>query len=241
MRITFLSQNTKLKNVLYYHTEENGLALYWTKEEFEKWENGESSKNINLYREDIRTSMKFYESIVRYEYEMYTENYSILGLADRANHYRKDVAKAIFDRIKYYIALQIKLSDDIKPYEFPKLLNHPNYLIDYLSDQSLFRVTEPIQTLCELYVLMKLNELTSRRIDVDFGNTLFDFIVQDGIKQFNEFVDQYFSNEDIHNIDAFDEHRRNAKILKSLFPPRREQSLIYKDLLVQHLDLFDNE
>lgn len=240
MRITFLSQNTRVKRVLHYTTDDD-LGLYWFEEDLEKWKRGETNERIEPYREGIIATMSFYERIIRYEYNLDPDFYSVLGVHRRADHYKRSVSNEILNRLRYYFALELGLS---KPYDnvrLAKLLNHPTFFADELNISHMDQISENMQILTELYVLMCLNETMSKKIDPDFGNTLFDFVIQDGIKQFNKFITAFFEVDRKLKWSQISKSGQVSEKLRQLFPPFKENIEMYKLLLKQHVQILEAE
>jgi hypothetical protein len=236
-RITFNRQNTKIPDVLF-----NDHTLYWSKEELEAFENGFYSEKTRVVVDQVKQSMQFYEDVIRYEVQKNEEDYSIIGLAERARFYRQSFRNTFEEKLAYLKSMEVNIVRDpsSKGEAVSNFLGFPDEIEKHKDKLSkTFQRMQELATLLDLYGMPYYNEKLSNSF---FADTVYYWEIKTGMREFQDFLLRYFDgkrdiNEDYLN-DRFEnetpEHRYLLPIYRSL-PPTADYKDLYFSLIKGHL------
>ncbi len=232
LRVTFKRQSTKLKHIFF-----DDYIQYWREEDLANWEKGAFKK---IYKPELlamQQSLDFFENIIRYEEAKNSENYSIIGIASRARMYRVQIDELLKEQIEMLAAIEIPLLNDSSG--FSAKVKNP------LDTEAIIEqakaISPALRTMIELHCLLYLyaSDLFNTKINSDFVNTIYHFVVNPGVKDFKIFTENYFSkNADALNFSALEHISASENVfhneftaLSRAFPPKKDKAQTYLNLL----------
>lgn len=237
LRITYNRQNTKVPDVLV-----NGRYLMWKEEDLEDFENDNITRVIRGHAKHLKKSLEFYENIIRHEDANEDDDYSVIGIADRARFYRKPIFDDFWMILRYMERLEYEylFAAGKIPFVYSEwsFSNKIEELKDLVSPG--FKRMQELSLLLDLYNMFYYN---GHLDDYIFGSTYYHWLIDDGMSRFSNFLADYFGpkaklNESIledffSEPDPLSSTIRLQEILTHL-PPREEYQQLYISLLRNH-------
>ncbi|MGH1433092.1 MAG: hypothetical protein ACRBG0_01395 [Lewinella sp.] len=242
LRITYNRQNTKVPDVLV-----NGRYLMWKEEDLEAFENDNITKVIRGHAKHLKKSLDFYENIIRYEDANEQDDYSVIGIADRARFFRTSIFPDFWMILEYLEQLEYEslfasgqINAKYPDWTFPKKLEELGGL-----------VSEGFKRMQELYALVILYDFdyyNDYKEDYIFGSTYYHWIIDDGLDRFKDFLTDYFGSKSRIDEDYLTDRLSDQKDMPSTdfhlkmilehLPPKKEYQQLYINLLKNHCGKF---
>jgi hypothetical protein len=235
-RITYNRQNTKIPDVLV-----NDHTLYWSEEDLDAFERGFYSDKTREVADMVKESMQFYEDIIRYEAKKGGEEYSVIGLAERARFYRQSFRKSFEEQLSYLVKMEahvLQQGDKVAGKGgIGKLLQGIEEHKTKLS--SSFTRMQELAILIDLYSMPQYN---LKYTDSFFADTIYYWEMKTGMAEFEEFINRYFGSKaeiDEHYLEERFKHdtpeRRHLQLLYNHFPPQSDHKTLYINIVSTHL------
>ncbi len=238
LRITYKGQNTKVPDVLM-----NNTTLFWTEEDLSNFEKGKPSTGIRGNDQFLKSSLDFYEDIIRYEDPDSNDNYSIGGFAERVRFYRLPIYDDFLTQLSYYFNVEQALLYDQDKIEsktsFEKLNEETKQIVPLLSPG--------LKRLIEAYLLVKLyglDQYHEYQNDLWFGDTYYHWVIKDGMTPFKRFLADFFGDRQNINDDYLSTllanntpFKRELGNLLNILKPEKEFSKVYTALIKNHFEL----
>lgn len=235
-RITYNRQNTKIPDVLI-----NDHTLYWSDEDLDAFERGFYSDKTREVVDLVKESMHFYEDIIRYEAKKNSEDYSVIGLAERARFYRQSFRGSFEKQLSYCTKMEAQVIRANATTTGNQSLN------DLVSNIYKFRneMSAPLMRMQELAILLDLYSMPQYNLmftDSFFADTVYYWELKTGIKEFEGFINNYFGDKqdiDEHYLnerlkEGTPESRYLQPVLISL-PPQKAHKQLYINMVSTHL------
>lgn len=228
-RITYNRQNTKISDVLF-----NDHTLFWSEEELDAFERGFYSGKTRQVAEMVKESMTFYEDVIRYEAEKAGEDYSVIGLAERAKFYRNSFLDSFNDQVSYFAKMEACVNDGASISALITTVRGHNSVLS----TSFIRMQE-LSILLQLYLMPYYNLNLS---DSFFTSSIYYWEMKAGMAEFKDFLARYFSNQasidPSHLEERFQHNTPESRYLKPLynsFPPQVVYEQLYFKMVKAHL------
>lgn len=235
-RITYNRQNTKIPDVLV-----NDHTLYWSEEDLDAFERGFYSDKTREVADMVKESMQFYEDIIRYEAKKVGEEYSVIGLAERARFYRQSFRKSFEEQLSYLAKMEVHVLQQGNKANGKR---DKGSLLQNIAKQksklsaSFIRMQE-LAILIDLYSMPQYN---LKYTDSFFADTIYYWEMKTGMEAFEDFISRYFGNKmeiDEHYLEERFKHdtpeRRHLQPLYNHFPPQSDHKTLYINILSTHL------
>ncbi|TXB63222.1 hypothetical protein [Phaeodactylibacter luteus] len=239
LRITYNRQNTKVPDVLL-----DNHYLMWKEEDLENFQNNNMTPQIREQSKYLNRSLEFYEKIIRHEDPEGDEEYTVIGIGDRARFYRKNVINDLSFYLEYLEKLEFEQLFSAKqiPEVYPEW-TFPDKLIE-LKD----KVSEGFKRLHELHALLSLYEMdyyNGYKTDYILGGTYYHWIIDGGMDRFKQFLNAYFGSkerlderylsETLSREDKTIVERQLATVLEHL-PPQEKYTPLYLSIITNHCE-----
>lgn len=232
VQVIFNQKNTRLKAVI-DHEEEH----YWREEDLEKFLENDFTGKYRGEAYEVLNSQKLIEEIIRYEYSLKGEEYSLRGLGDRLKIYRSNITVNIQRDLFEAFLLEVKhfnLSIDLP--------RSSSFAKNYYSGKELlgksYSVSQVVSRQIELYVALTL--YSDATFAGDFGEEnswmMYHWLRAGSKKAFSVFISKLIdkapelSFNNIPNQGTFVPYR---KLVDDFFPKQ--------DYLQYYLFLIDNQ
>lgn len=242
LRVNFNAESNMFSDALF-----DGRSLYWTEEDLEKWNQGDYTGSYKGEAIELQQSLTFYEGVIRYEYEKNPDLFRLKGLGKTVSIYRRNVLLAAQSRIRYYFAV---LGENFDSTSSLSELAAGRKFIEFLSTNKA-KFSSVDSDLLSLYTLLYLysDAYFNHNYDFHLGFTLYEFIVREGITNFNRFVDNYLTrNEEALDFLRLDDEMNSNPFFQqeclpimNLFPPQKERGDRYKYLFKEYVRLVEAE
>jgi hypothetical protein len=239
LRITYNRQNTKISDVLL-----NDHSLMWKEEDLENFQNKNMTPFIREQAQYLNRSLEFYENIIRHEDPDSDEDYTVVGIGDRARVYRKNVLSDLSFLLEYLERVEFEqlFSDQQIPEVYPEWA-FPDRIPELKE-----RVSEGFKRLHELYALLSLYEMdyyNGYKTDYILGGTYYHWLIDDGMDRFKQFLNAYFGSkerlderylsETLSREDKTIVERQLATVLEHL-PPQEKYTPLYLSIITNHCE-----
>jgi hypothetical protein len=235
-RITYNRQNTKIPDVLV-----NDHTLYWSEEDLDAFERGFYSDKTREVADMVKESIQFYEDIIRYEARKVGEDYSVIGLAERARFYRQSFRKGFEEQLSYLAKMEVHIlqqkggtnGNQSNAGLIENIKKHKTKL-----SASFIRMQE-LSILIDLYSMPQYN---LKYADSFFADTIYYWEMKTGMAEFEDFIDRYFGDKveiDEQYLDDRFQHdtpeRRHLRPLLVNLPPSQNYKDLYANMIATHL------
>lgn len=201
-----------------------GEQVFWKEEDLEKFENGNFSGGHRGVALELKEREKIIEDIVRYEYRLLQEDYSLKGFNDRYHWYLTPLSSVFENSLLDLFQFQAHHEKGITLSERLSVGKLVKYLID--TDNS--KVDDIYLVALEAYTgLLLQGILLVSPDDSVFGayNSIYHWIIKDGKKRFGKIIrmlEDPLSKEAKNNL----EHYRELEKELTHLPARPDVYLI---------------
>ncbi|KGE88595.1 MAG: hypothetical protein ACE362_08325 [Phaeodactylibacter xiamenensis] len=243
LRITYNRQNTKVPDVLL-----NDHYLMWREEDLENFQENNMTPQIREQSKYLNRSLEFYEKIIRHEDPDNNEDYTVIGIGDRARVYRKNVLSDLSFLLEYLERVEFEQLFSARqiPEVYPEWA-FPDRILELKE-----RVSEGFKRLHELYALLSLYEMdyyNGYKTDYILGGTYYHWLIDDGMDRFKQFLKAYFGSKQrldetylsgvLNREDKTIVERQLANALEHL-PPQEKYTPLYLSILANHCEKIAN-
>ena len=235
-RITYNRQNTKIPDVLV-----NDHTLYWSEEDLDAFERGFYSDKTREVANLVKESMQFYEDIIRYEAKKVGEDYSVIGLAERARFYRQSFRESFEEQLSYLA----KMEEHILQQDDGASRDRGNSGLIKNIEKYKAKLSASFMRMQELSLLIDLYSMPQYNLkyaDSFFADTIYYWEMKTGKEEFKDFVDRYFGDKveiDEHYLEERFKHdtpeRRHLQPLYVSLPPNINYKGLYVNMIATHL------
>lgn len=244
LQITFNRKNIQLKEVTH-----DGLAIYWTKEELEDFNDGNYNRHGHFggTAQEVKFNENILERIIREGYKKHGDKFSLKSIKDKLKFFRTSVAQAmeqaILADLKTYLADNLTYSEFISVFDETDLLETLHRLKSARKNRK--EILEPsIQAKLRAFNAIFLFSLpySDRDTDMTFGSLFYHWIYGNHKEKFRSFLKAYFEKSDgvdfqyIQKELSYPPNKLQKELIEE-FPPEQSEIGNYTELIDNQLSV----